>query len=324
MGLWGVPEDFPLLEVEEWKAVLAESRRQAVLGVVYEGAKSLSNDRMPPQEQSVDLLMESYAIERRSAYVQEVFEALTALFRSKGLSPVVQKGPSVAQYYRNPLSRRSGDIDFYFSPEEFASARKVAEGEGIQVAEEPDGSLCYRWRNVTVEHHGSYYDSRCQFPDVEIPSAEATLLLLSTHILKHAIGAGIGLKQFCDAAVAFKALDVKYDRASLARHLKKAGLLRWQRMLEAFLCKYLGVEPQYLPVSGTYPKAVSPEPLMEIVMEGGDFGHYNPRRSLFVSSARRKRNTLEFFMRRIPFALRTAPREWFHTLWRLVRGNLSH
>ena len=324
MGLWGEAEEFPVADDAQWRQIIAESGRQAVQGLVCEGARLLSEEKMPPGERSVDLLMEGYTIERRSAYVQEVFEALVALFRSRGLSPVVQKGPAAAQYYAKPLARRSGDIDLFFSPVEFDEAGKIMEGEGVTMSPEPDGSLCYRWRQVTVEHHRRYFDCRCQFEGVEIPSQEATLLLLGTHILKHAIGTGIGLKQLCDYAVSCRALAGQYDRDDYMRRIREAGLLRWQKMLDAFACRYLGMPEEAAPSQGISKPAPNPAKLLSIVLEGGDFGHHNPRRNLSGSGAARKKNTLLFFVKRIPFALQVAPREWFYTVGRLIRGNLGH
>ncbi|MBO4571242.1 MAG: nucleotidyltransferase family protein [Bacteroidales bacterium] len=323
-GLWGDASGFPGLDGDGWAVLAAESRRQAVQGLVCDGAKLLDAEKMPPREQSVDLLMESYTVEHRSAYVQEVFEALVALFRSRGLSPVVQKGPAVAQYYARPLARRSGDIDLFFTPEEFDYAAAVMEGEGVTLSPEPDGSICYRWRQVTVEHHRSYFDCRSRFEGVEVPSPEATMLLLSTHILKHAIGVGIGLKQLCDYAVACRALEGKYDREDYMRRIREAGLLRWQKMLDAFVCRYLGMPAESAPSHGLSKPSPNPERLLSIVLEGGDFGHYNSRRSLSGGGSVRKKNTVLFFLRRIPFALSVAPREWLHTVGRLIRGNLGH
>ena len=323
-GLWARLEEFPSLTADQWSRIITESRRQAVQGLICEGAKLLPEDKAPVGDQSVDMLMEGYALERRTAYVQEVFEALIALFRSAGLSPVVQKGPSVAQYYTNPLVRRSGDIDLYFSPQEFGDAQKVIEKEGVTVSPEPDGSLCYRWRQVTVEHHRRYFDSRCDFEGVEIPSPEATLLLLGTHILKHSIGTGIGLKQLCDYAVACRALNGKYDREDYLRRIRGAHLMRWQKMLDGFAIRYLGLQEEDAPSHGVAGGAPDPEKLLSIVLEGGDFGHHNPRRRLSGSESERRKNTVGFFVRRIPFAISVAPGEWLYTVGRLVRGNLGH
>ena len=324
MAIWSRAEDFTALTDAEWQAVLDEARRQSVQGLLCEAVSLLDKTLMPSAGLRITLLAESDAVQKRSAHVEKVAEKLTAAFSGRGLNPVIQKGTSVACFYPKPLARRSGDVDLFFCPDEFDAARKLAEGAGICVTDAPDGSINYIWNDVTVEHHRRYYDCRASFDDVPVPSAEATMLLLSSHILKHAIGAGIGLKQFCDIALACRALDGQYDAASYLTHLRAAGMMRWERMLETFLEEYMGVERRYLPALSAGMKRLDASRLLAIVLEGGNFGHYNPARHLDAPQKRRKRNTFIFFVKRAPFALRVSPREWFHTVGCLVRGNLSH
>lgn len=324
MAIWGRAEDSAALTDAEWKAVLDEAKRQSVQGLVCEAVSQLDKALMPPVALRITLLAESDAVQKRSAHVEKVAEQLTAAFSGHGLNPVIQKGTSVACFYPNPHARRSGDVDLYFPEAEFESARKMAENAGVTVNDAPDGSINYIWNDVTVEHHRRYYDCLASFEDVPVPSAEATMLLLSSHILKHAIGVGIGLKQFCDIALACRALDGQYDAASYLTHLRAAGMMRWERMLETFLEEYMGVERRYLPALSAGMKRLDASRLLAIVLEGGNFGHYNPARHLDAPQQRRKRNTFLFFVKRAPFALRVSPREWFHTVGCLVHGNLSH
>lgn len=306
-----------------WQEILTEARRQDVLGLVCEGAKFLPQEMMPSHEFSVDMLMDCYKTERRSAYVQDVSGELFSFFNARGLSPLVQKGPDVARYYARPLMRVSGDIDFYFHQGEFALSRDALMEKGVGIEELPDGSLLYGWKGVTVEHHSRFYDSRCQFDEVAIPSPEATLLMLSTHILKHAMGPGIGLKQICDMTAALKALGGQYDRDLVTGCLNRAGLMRWQGMLDAFMARYLGLDEEFLLTAGMLSIRESPQPLLKIVLKGGSFGYHDPLRRTEGNRWRRKVNTFIFFLQRIPFAIRVAPREWLHTVGELVRGNLS-
>lgn len=324
MAIWGRAEDFSALTDAEWQAVLGEARRQSVSGLVCEAVSLLDRALMPPAGLRITLLAESDAVQKRSAHVEKVAERLTAAFSGRGLNPVIQKGTSVACFYPKPHARRSGDVDLYFPEAEFEIARKMVENAGVTVNDAPDGSINYIWNDVTVEHHRRYYDCRASFEDVPVPSAEATMLLLGSHILKHAIGVGIGLKQFCDIALACRTLDGQYDAASYLTHLRSAGMMRWERMLETFLEEYMGVERRYLPALSAGMKRLDASRLLAIVLEGGNFGHYNPARHPDAPHQRRKRNTFIFFVKRAPFALSVSPREWFHTVGCLVRGNLSH
>ena len=75
-----------------------------------------------------------------------------------------------------------------------------------------------------------------------------------------------------------------------------AGQERWNRLLFSFLHKYLGTEPLYEDLP-------DPEPLLKIVLEGGNFGHHSEAReaSLYKSPLRRKLGTAGLFLRRLPF-----------------------
>ena len=324
MALWERPEAFDPVSDAQWLEVLAESRRQAVAGLVCSGIGQLDKSLMPSTAVRISFLAELDTIEKRSAYVEKVADRLVAMFRSKGFSPVVQKGPAIARLYPHPMQRSSGDIDLYFNLSEFKAAQSMVESDGIQVNGAPDGSINYIWNNVTVEHHREFFDSPDMFKGVEVPSAEADMLLLSSHILKHAVGSGIGLKQFCDMAVACSALDGRYDLNGFLARLEDAHLVRWQRMLDTFLLDYLGVEERFLPTLSAGMKRMDAAPLLKIVLSGGNFGHYHPARHTDAAEKVRKRSTFMLFVRRFPFAMKVAPREWLRIVSSLTKGNLRH
>ena len=76
--------------------------------------------------------------------------------------------------------------------------------------------------------------------------------ILSTHILKHLINEGIGLRQLCDIAMAFNALHSVTNKNELECICRKWHIHRWNRLLYALLIKYLGVPADFyhsVPVS---------------------------------------------------------------------------
>jgi len=311
-GLNGTPlPDFPRLEGKEWATLIALARRQTVVGLLYQGISHLPNGYPLPQNLLFVLIAEIGQIEKQSRKVKATADALTAEFEAQGLHPLVMKGPAVAAFYDQPLLRECGDIDLYFPPDEFEKAVSMV-GE---VTHAPDGSVHYKRDSIDIDQHRQYYDiHRRNLPAV--PSPEATLLMLSAHILKHCMAAGIGLRQLCDMAMAYKALAIPPEE--VRRCFRDAGLERWNRLLFSFLHTYLGAEPLYddLP---------SPEPLLKIVLEGGNFGHHSETReaSLYKSPLRRKLGTAGLFLRRLPFSLRYAKKELVPMLGELLKGNLS-
>ena len=140
--------------------------------------------------------------------------------------------------------------------------------------------------------------------------------------LKHAIGAGVGCKQLCDFALALARTDGKYDKEQLCAYLKRAGLLRWQRVLCSLLVADLGLDPACCLPDFT---PGDPAPLRRIVLEGGAFGLFDPSREKAVRAGKtvRKMQAAGAFLKRLPFSLRVAPRETVATIGELVKGNLS-
>ena len=325
MGLWGegcVP-GAGLPSGNGWESIIAEAGRQGVQGLFCEGVRMLPASQMPPAQLRMTLLLNCDALERRSRHVDSTAEDLLERFRSAGLAPVVQKGPAVARHYPEPFLRKSGDIDLYFPPGQFERAKALA-GTWAEVLDEPDGSVCYTFADVTVEHHNRFFDSKAQFDGIGPDSPEAAVLLQITHILKHSLGPGIGLKQICDYAVVTRRILAECDIPALASCIRGAHLQRWLGRLDSFINTFLGVpDGELLTTKAGFPRH-SPAPLLEIVLQGGEFGHYNPFRKIMASPRLRKLNTARFFFQRLPFALFTAPGEWWHTFSMLIKGNLTH
>ncbi len=298
---------------EAWERIFQIAREQAVSGILFKGATRLPEEEMPPAALRMGLLVEVNQISSRTERVRKVAENLLADFQSAGFHPVVMKGPAVGKYYPDPSFRTSGDIDLFLNEAEYAAALSWLFGRGIVASPEPDGSHIYSLQGVSVEHHPRYYDVHTRADRLPpVPSAEAELLMLSAHILKHAIGVGVGLRQICDIAQAYRMLQGKYDRVALGAFIKTAGLQRWNNLLCSFLATYLKVPDETLPAYRT----VDPAQLFEIVFSGGNFGQH--RKGL----KRGKLQTFLAFVRRLPFSLRYAPRETFWTMIELAKGNL--
>ena len=326
-----------------WQEVLQTARDQAVLGLVYRGMAHLPAEQLPPAPVRMRLLSDVDRIARRVQALGAVERDLLERLRAAGLHPTVQKGSEAGKYYAHPELRESGDIDFCFPAGELPFARETQTAAGAaSVHTASDGSVVCRYRDVTVELHPRYFDLHVgedRLP--EVPSVVAELVMLSAHILKHAIGEGVGCKQLCDMARALDGAEGRYDKAALRAALRRCGLLRWHRLLCSLLVTDLGLDPArclpYAPASdaGTAAPAgsaagagsfvpVDPAPLRRIVLRGGAFGYADPARRQAVSRgpAARKAHAAGAFLRRLPFSLRIAPRETIATLAELIRGNL--
>ncbi len=325
-GLW--EQDLELTAAPAaavWQEVLQTAREQAVLGLVYRGMTHLPTEQLPPPDVRMRLLADIDRIERRGRELAATESVLLARMRDAGLHPTVQKGSEAAKYYEHPSLRESGDIDFFLSEEEFHRACEITASAGDSqnaLHEAPDGSCVCTVQGVTVELHRRYFDLHVPAECLpEVPSAVAELVMLSAHILKHAMGEGVGCKQLCDMARALERTDGTYDKAALRNTLRRCGLSRWHRLLCSLLVSDLGLDParclpEFVPTD--------PAPLRRIVLRGGAFGFADiaRRQATARGTVARTLHAAGAFLRRLPFSLRIAPRETLATLAGLIRGNL--
>ncbi len=231
----------------------------------------------------------------------------------------------------------------------------MVKSHGAKVETMPDGSESYEWKGIEVEHHPAIVDlcspaARKWIPELDVkpgyvpsdlaegllvPSPELNALLLNTHILKHAIGKGIGLRQMCDLAMLYHRISADGRRQECGERIfrlyRRAGILKWSRLLHSFLVGVIGMEEEELPYSE---KVVSYWPLFRIVEDGGNFGqhrgkgsdssgHFDRLSDRKISDRKRKLETAGMFFRRAGFSIRYAPGEAFWTFWELAKGQFK-
>ena len=137
-----------------------------------------------------------------------------------------------------------------------------------------DGGVHYALSGVVGEHRRRWSDAssaraRRVIDALSPETPEAQLVMRNVHILKHAMVGGIGLRQLCDLAMAYRHFDGQYDPASLTGKLREAGLGKWNGLLNAFLVQVIGCE--YIDKEDKVP-AADLEWLVRAVLDDGNFG----------------------------------------------------
>ncbi len=351
------PKGFMALDAEGWRTLKRLAGQQTVSGVIFTGASSLPDDLMPPEDIMLQWVVQVEAIEQHGRKIASSQQSLLALFAERGLHPVVQKGSTAAAFYSSPWLRESGDIDLYFAGD-WDEALKVLEETGVTFQKESDGSVSYLWQGTLVEHHPFLLDVCNPLKHKVVKEMESeygaasplmTLLLLSSHILKHCLGRGVGLRQFCDFTMAWRALAPAIPAGDFEEACSKLGLSVWNKLLQAFVNEYLGVHQSGLahgsgglseegqkPYSCNARMKKDLRHLLALVLEGGNFGQHKQdritvgpasetaaRRSRKGGTTPRKFATFAAFCRNFSFALRVAPMEYFGTMASLLKGQFS-
>lgn len=351
-GLWErEPDDlspFPLTDAEWWN-VYRMAVRQTVSGLVYRGLNYLPDAMLPCDALMIHWVAKVDRIERRNRRMNAVVCQLLQRMNRHGVRPALLKGQGVAAFYAHPLMRECGDIDLYFASEEAErTASELMRQAGCRPERQPDESRSYSWQGVEIEHHTRLFDlynpllkgylsalkkkhgfvgqaltaDTKEMPTtVPVPSPLLNLLLLNAHLLKHIMGHGVGLRQFCDMARAYHALCGGYSANELKAAYKRTGLFKWSGQLHTFLTEYLGLCQDELPYTDTDP-CTSPR-LLHIVLGGGNFGQYGDTKGK-VSQMKweRKIRTFFSFWKHRDFSNAYARKEAFWMSVKLIIGNL--
>jgi len=302
---------------DTWMDLIREAGHQTVTGLLYKASEHFPEGYRISERVLFTLMSEVNRTVNRNLKLADVEKEVLDILRSGGLDPLVMKGSSCAARYPSPELRTGGDIDLYIPKESFQRALEVLGNAGINCSRKPDSSSEFTLRGCEVELHRKYFDlhvRRAVLPPVGTPEAE--LLMLSSHVLKHACGVGVGLRQIIDFALAYKAYPGNYEQ--LHALFRRCGLSRWNALLLSFV-------KDYIDTSIEAAKRVDSGPLFRIVADGGNFGHFHPKRHetlLAQSSLKRKLYTARRFIERLPFSFRYAPREIIPLLSELLCGNL--
>lgn len=300
-----------------WTDLLQTARRQTVVGNLYQAAENFPEHYRMPDNVLFPLLAEVKKIVTVNERLAGAEKEALGILRSGDLDPVVMKGSSCAARYPAPELRTGGDIDLYVPEADFQRAVALLRDAGAEGSEKPDSSMDFTVGGCEVELHRRYFDlhiGKKNLPVVGTPEAE--LLMLSSHILKHACGVGIGLRQIIDFALAYKAYPGDYEKLDKLFH--QCGIYRWHVLLLSFVKDY--IDP-----SVAAPAHVDSGKLFRIVSRGGNFGHFRERRLQSIKgqpAIRRKADTFRRMLGGLPFAMRYAPREILPLLSELFFKNL--
>ena len=342
-GLWGRVDNlkqFPLT-AELWNKLYEEAHRQAIGGIVFQGITLLPEELHPPHQILFRWVAEADRIECNNKRMNEALKKLLDMYASQGLSPIVLKGQGIAAMYATPLFRECGDIDLYFNSKEQQQATLLLTQNNIPYEIHADGSTCYHYHGVEIEHHPTLIDlhspSKRRYVErliteqeacettaqgLTVPSPMLNMLLLNTHILKHCIGVGIGLRQLCDMARAYHHYKYRVSHDTLREIYHQAGIERWSILLHAFMVKHLGLAQELQPYANL--DEIDTRPLLEIINRGGNFGQHTTTAKAPSTTWQRKLQTLAAFWRNRHFSWKYARKETFWTIVQLCKGTITH
>ena len=252
------------INVSQWRRLFAIAQKHAVLPMIFETVsgspsfqKTDENYRRRSQEKAV-----SYTLLQAQSSAR--FLQLYQYLNDQGLYPIVMKGIICRNMYPHPEQRASTDEDLLIPEELYEQYHKAlveygltpvtADTEQSEVSYESDGLYIELHKKPFPPESGAYGDLNRFFTDVEsrkIPeeiygvqvyTMDPTdhLLYLITHVYKHFLNAGTGIRQISDIALySIKYLDqinweLIIDQCKEINILDFTGTL--YRIAEKYIC----------------------------------------------------------------------------------------
>lgn len=302
-GLYGTPiPDDCLPEAIDWDAVMRLAKMHTVIGVVIESVQFLPPSLQPPEAMMAKMRKFAIKVIHSNIGLDRAVARLVTFFDEHGVEGVLLKGQGIAQSYRQPQMRLTGDIDYYVGRSQYpkveALCRQYLIGEGVK-SKDGEKHLAFKLDGVDIEIHHIATEVSSPFrrrefrrwmvdqlersprrrrvtlanTEVTLPSLEFDAIFIFYHALRHFIIEGIGLRQLCDWAMIFHTHGDKLDLEQLTANIRRFGLARPWRYFASIAVEQLGVAPDRMPL---YDPRFAPRTakVLEAVLAGGNFGFY--------------------------------------------------
>ena len=299
-----------------WMRMMDWAESQAIVGIIYGGIQKAGAALNIPFSDLMEWIGYAQNIENQNRLVNKRCAEIVEEFRKDGFECCILKGQGNAMMYPNPMLRMSGDIDIWLMPKSDGGCMKTDVRGIIKYVRKrnPGAKITYhhidygeyKGAEVEVHYRPSFLNNlianrrlqawlmsegRSKMEEVElpegvgsipIPSWEFNVVFQLSHIYRHVIQSGLGLRQMIDyyyllksntrsssARLLPKGRKNRTDGTNMAELLKQLGLMEIAGAVMWVLKEVLGLEEKFLiaPVDERRGRF-----LLDEIMEGGNFG----------------------------------------------------
>lgn len=286
----------------EWKRMFEQSQKQAVAGIAFLALERLAQaGQKPPLPLLYEWIGVSERIKAKNRLLNKRCIEITKLFEEAGFRSCILKGQGNALMYPEPLSRTSGDIDIWVE----GNRKEIRDFVTSRCPRAQDSDMHIEFpvfRDVTIEvHYKPSYSSIPKFErrlqawfksqadeqftngvsltgaaekEICVPTMMFNAIQQMSHIMGHFFVEGIGLRQFVDYYYVLKHPDVRGRKEEIRENFRWLGLEKFASGVMWIEKEILGLDEQCLIVE---PNKRLGRLILNEMMEGGSFGHYDQR-----------------------------------------------
>lgn len=324
LGISDTPVE--ITDINAWKWIYNEAKRQAMQGVVFEGVARNAETAKPPRELLTRWLMTAERIKRLNSLFDNEAKRLTEVFDADKVFNVILKGQGNERLYPVKGCRQPGDIDIYVAGgmdfvmrwiEEHGLADKADrptyqhvhlksndKGISIEVHFKPASKVNTPWYNRRLKRilDKEIMNSRMSERGFRVPTPLFNILMQLAHMHCHFFEGGIGLRHVADYY--FVVLNASAeDRKRALEIIGKVGLMPMASALMWILKRVFCMKEEYMI---TEPDERLGLLLLNDICNGGNFGyHMNYHSNKFLGQHLQRRSRIAVL---IKFG-------WSETLW---------
>jgi len=291
----------------DWKQMLIWAERQAVVGVIYGGIQKAGKAIGMPFDDLMEWIGYANQIEHQNRILNHQCIEIATLLENEGFTYCILKGQGNAMMYPNPLLRMSGDIDVWVDGKNKEAIICFAKHHltDVKVAYHHVGGVMdngvrvelhffpgftfnplysYRQRKFSEESKEKQFAHKIKLIKTEneifTPTFDFNVIYQLSHIFKHFISGGIGLRQMIDYYYLLKTTDntgsefwspVSGIETSAERTLKSLGLWKFAGAVMYVMKEVLGLEEKYLIFPNNEKQG---KLLLKAILEDGNFGQH--------------------------------------------------
>lgn len=325
---------------KQWKTIYGMAQKQSLVGICFAGVQAMcdsdSEDYCGMTElQFLTWMGVAASIQDRNHDVDAQCVQLQEILAGDGLKSCILKGQGVAALYGDLADmRQSGDIDAWVD----APKDEIVEWAKAHGGEKVTGDLhvdCNVFPDTDVELHFTpsvasgrrtnrrlqgWFEAQkpeCFANRVRLgagleacaPTIKFNLVYLMHHTFRHYLYEGIGLRHVMDYYMVLR-LSTPEERAAAYAEISELGMAPFAGAMMWAMNQVFGLQNDMMICSMDERRG---RRLMEIVMEGGNFGHGTEKYKM--SGWDKPMQRLSRYIRRNRFMLQDYPQE---ILWNLL------
>lgn len=323
-----------ILSSKEWQDVYKKAQKQSVAGVCLQGMSRLPKEQQPPEELYWEWYGVATHIQFTNAKVDEQAASVWRKLKDAGLDAAILKGQGIATEYGDLASlRQSGDIDVWvlggykkvydfvqstFPTDDVAYHRfhyNMFKDMEMELHHRPtlmrnliDDRKLARWYNSFGADSFVYLEEK----GFAVPPVEFNRIFILTHIYRHFLFEGIGLRQVMDYYFVLKN-DKTCKKEETAKILKELRLIRFAEAMMWILHTQFGLEKDKLICDMNEQEG---QFVLAEILQTGNFGRADTRFKGMSTLHRMSKHGIHLFLHYPSEVIWTPIWLIYHKIWR--------